>query len=76
MKDRRSEHGFDSMPDRMSEIDEVSKPGLPLVLRDDERFDRDGSDNDGEKELLTCRTSRFGTSSKISGRCLDCSKYI
>jgi hypothetical protein len=47
---------FDSVPDGVSEVDEVAKSSLAFVDSDDVGFDIDTASDDGEEQRLGSRT--------------------
>lgn len=53
------------MADRMSEIDEVAKSSLTFVDGDDVGLDGNGSNDDGEQEILCSGACVFGAACAI-----------
>lgn len=52
-------NSFDSVPDRMTKVDEISKSGLSFVDRDDVRLDIDTAGDDGQQQRLVFSSSSF-----------------
>lgn len=64
------------MADTVAKVDKVAEAGLTLVNGYNMCLDRDGPDNDREKQLLGCRARSLGTTSIVDGWCLNGGKYF
>lgn len=56
----------------MPEIDEVAESSLAFIDGDDVGLDGNGSDNDGEQEILCGGACVFGAACVIERGCLNC----
>lgn len=64
------------MADRMPKIDEVAETSLAFVNGDDVGFDRNGSYDNREQEILCGRACIFSAARIIDGGSLDCCEYF